>query len=95
MDTGTLIVELVKAGAWPAASLTLALLFRRPLVNLVEGLKLTKLKRGDVWLCNLATPPEAPNWKDWSQMPFLNPKPGWSRLAVRPGPLANPLDSNT
>jgi hypothetical protein len=47
MDTSTLIVELVKAGAWPGVSMALALMFRRPLINLVEGLKLTRLKRGD------------------------------------------------
>jgi hypothetical protein len=47
MDTSTLIVELVKAGAWPATSLMLALMFRRPLASLVHGLKLKRLKRGD------------------------------------------------
>lgn len=47
MDTNTLIVELVKAGAWPAASLALALMFRQPLASLVQGLKLKRLKRGD------------------------------------------------
>ncbi len=47
MDTSTFVVELVKAGAWPAASMALALMFRRPLVSLVQGLKLKRLKRGD------------------------------------------------
>jgi len=90
---------------------------------------------GDVWLYNAVATPEAVNWKDRSQMPFLNPrnfcsaekapriseqsmfrcewspdsvdifiddvrmarltygsKPGWSRLALCPGPLAKPLE---
>ena len=47
MDTGSLVVELVKAGAWPVASIVLATMFRTPLTNLVHGLKLRRLKRGD------------------------------------------------
>ena len=92
----------------------------------------------DVWLYNVAAAPNAVDWNDESQMPFLNPqkfckvevvprlaqqssvecvwceegveviidgvlmarlepgaKPGWSRLALRPGPLAKPLESST
>jgi hypothetical protein len=47
MDASTVVVELVKASAWPVASVVLALMFRRPLVGLVQGLKLKRLKRGD------------------------------------------------
>lgn len=88
----------------------------------------------DVWLYNVLDTPDSMNWKDKSQMPFLNPRkycsadsmprisprsavrcqwsadhvdifiderwiarlapdstPGWSHLAVVPGPLAKPL----
>lgn len=97
---------------------------------LLDGERLT----GDVWLYNVSPTPETVDWKDRSQMPFLNPKkycqgetsprlharsrvdcewsdagvdvsidgivmaklengskPGWSRLALQPGPLAKPL----
>jgi hypothetical protein len=89
----------------------------------------------DVWLYNVAQTPDIANWRDKSQLPFLNPrqycrqeptprltegssvvcrwfetgvdleldgvpmarlqrgaKPGWSRFAACPGPLAKPLD---
>lgn len=89
---------------------------------------------GDVWLYNVLTAPEAVDWNDRGQMPFLNPgkyardeppiridsrlriawtvsgaslysgdvllarleinrRPGWSRQARIPGPLALPLES--
>jgi hypothetical protein len=44
MDTPTLIAEIVKAMAWPLAALALALLFRKPVINLVSGLKLRAIK---------------------------------------------------
>jgi hypothetical protein len=97
----------------------------------------------DVWLYNHGYPPEQPEWKDKSKMPFRNPrsyvcehsflpvkkieevtvkwigqennqgvivaqlsirdkihaylksgsKPGWSRMAIKDGPLAKTLDS--
>jgi uncharacterized protein YutE (UPF0331/DUF86 family) len=47
MDAGTVVVELVKASAWPVASVILAVMFRRPLIGLVQGIKLKRLKRGD------------------------------------------------
>lgn len=47
MDSFTFIAELVKAVAWPGTAIVLALLLRRPILNLLEGIKLTKLKRGD------------------------------------------------
>jgi uncharacterized protein YutE (UPF0331/DUF86 family) len=50
MDAAT-VVELVKAGAWPVASIILAAMFRRPLIGLVRGIKLKSLKRGD-WEAN-------------------------------------------
>ena len=92
---------------------------------------------GDVWLYNVAPAPDVIDWKDASEMPFLNPKkycrdeetprlhsrarvactwsavgaevridgvlmarlelgskPGWSRLALCAGPLAQPLDQH-
>jgi len=47
MDTSTLIVELVKAGAWPVVIVIMAVMVRKPLTGLVEGLKLKRLRRGD------------------------------------------------
>jgi hypothetical protein len=47
MDAGTLIVEIVKAAAWPVATLFLALMFRVPVTSLFEGLRLKRVKRGD------------------------------------------------
>jgi hypothetical protein len=90
---------------------------------------------GDVWLYNVNDTPDTVDWKDRSEMPFLNPRPlckvessprlredsaihcvwsdtgteifieetlmarlsagsrpGWSRLALRAGPLAKPLE---
>lgn len=47
MDRLTFVTEIVKATAWPGATLLLALLLRRPILSLLEGLKLRKLKRGD------------------------------------------------
>lgn len=47
MDAGTLTVEILKAAAWPVATLLLALMFRAPVTNLFQGLRLRRLKRGD------------------------------------------------
>jgi hypothetical protein len=47
MDAGTLTVEILKAAAWPVATLLLALMFRAPVTNLFLGLRLKRLKRGD------------------------------------------------
>jgi hypothetical protein len=47
MDCRTLVAEIVKALAWPLASIALALLARRPVQGLLDGLRLKKLKRGD------------------------------------------------
>ncbi len=44
MDTPTLIAEIVKATTWPLAAVILALLFRKPVTNLVSGLKLRAIK---------------------------------------------------
>lgn len=47
MDVVTLIAEIVKAVAWPAAALMIALLLRNPILGLVEGLRLSRVKYGD------------------------------------------------
>jgi hypothetical protein len=47
MDVLTLIAEIVKAVAWPAAALMIALLLRNPILGLVEGLRLSRVKYGD------------------------------------------------
>ena len=47
MNLETLVAELVKALAWPVATIVLAVLFRRPLVTLVDGLRLRRLKGKD------------------------------------------------
>ncbi|MFA5129741.1 MAG: hypothetical protein WC477_02345 [Patescibacteria group bacterium] len=47
MDTKTFIAELIKALAWPSATVFIALLFRTPIHGVLEGIKLSKLKRGD------------------------------------------------
>ena len=44
MDTLALIAEIVKAVAWPLAAVVLALLFRKPVINLISGLKLRAIK---------------------------------------------------
>jgi hypothetical protein len=50
MDTSTLIAEILKATAWPLAALALALLFRKPVINLISGLKLRAIKGKDIEL---------------------------------------------
>jgi hypothetical protein len=47
MDVLTLVAEIVKAVAWPAAALMIALLLRNPILGLVEGLRLSRVKYGD------------------------------------------------
>jgi|SRR5580658_2316174 hypothetical protein len=47
MDVITLIAEIVKAVAWPAAALAIALLLRNPVLGLIEGLRLSRVKYGD------------------------------------------------
>jgi hypothetical protein len=42
-----LLAEMTKALAWPVATLVLALLFRQPIISLVSGLKLRRLKGKD------------------------------------------------
>jgi hypothetical protein len=44
MDALTLVAEIIKAVAWPLAALGLALLFRKPAIGLVSGLKLRGIK---------------------------------------------------
>jgi hypothetical protein len=46
MDVRTLIVELVKAGAWPLVTLIVALTVRRPMMSVIDGLKLKTMKGG-------------------------------------------------
>jgi hypothetical protein len=47
MDGYTLVVEIVKALAWPLSAIVLVLLLRRPLKEIVEGLRLTRVKYGE------------------------------------------------
>ncbi len=43
----TLIAEVAKALAWPVSALVMAWMARKPLISLVEGIRLTVLKRGE------------------------------------------------
>ncbi len=47
MDVATLVVELVKALAWPLTLTLLALVFRKQLIGLFEGIRLRRLKGKD------------------------------------------------
>ncbi len=47
MDKFTLIAEVAKALAWPVSALVMAWMARKPLISLVEGIRLTVLKRGE------------------------------------------------
>lgn len=47
MDVTTFVVEMTKALAWPVAAIWLSHLFRRPVVQLVEGMRLRRISRGE------------------------------------------------